>query len=148
MNLICRLEKINVTINMSSIMGGLRQNLSIASSVTACTEILAHNEERNFGAWCGEQKFWCITTRHCLDWIHSTSYCSRNSMDTKCMWSQADQCWQLIISSTAAIKSWPINCAHQYTYLVLCLSKQYNMGIKEKKFMAWNISCSSISPFA
>ena len=50
-------KKIHVTVDMSSITGGLCQNFGAASSVKQCAEILAHYEEeilmhnwnRNFG---------------------------------------------------------------------------------------------------
>ena len=38
-----------------------------ASSVMPCAEILAHDEDRNFGAWWRDQKFQRITTRRYLD---------------------------------------------------------------------------------
>ena len=44
-----RLEKIHVTIDMSSVTGGLCQNFGAMSSITVGAKISAHDEERNFG---------------------------------------------------------------------------------------------------
>ena len=44
-----RLGKINVTIDMPSVMGGLSQNLGAGPYARRCAKILAHNEERNLG---------------------------------------------------------------------------------------------------
>ena len=114
--------KIHVTVNMFSIMGGLHQDFSAASSIMSCAEFLVH-DERNLGTGWWEQKFLHITTRHCLDYTLCISDYLPNSMESKCMWSQPDQCWQLIILLTVVVKSWPINCTLLYTCccLFVCL---------------------------
>ena len=45
-------KKIHVTIDVSSVTGGLRQNFGTASSITQCAEMLANDEE----------KFWHMMT--------------------------------------------------------------------------------------
>ena len=42
-------KKIHVTIDMSSVTGGLRQNFGAMSSITVGAKISAHDKERNFG---------------------------------------------------------------------------------------------------
>ena len=61
-------KKIHVTVDMSSITGGLCQNFGAASSVKQCAEILAHYEEEIL--MHNEQKFRHITTRRYLNKIH------------------------------------------------------------------------------
>ena len=48
-NVTAQTGKKQVTINMSSITGGLSKNFGVVSSIM-CAKILAHDEEKKFGA--------------------------------------------------------------------------------------------------
>ena len=54
---VSRLEKIHVTVDMSSVTGGLRRNFGAASSVTPCAEISAHDGKKEISAQGGDRNF-------------------------------------------------------------------------------------------
>ena len=116
-------EKINVTLDMHSVMGGLHQNLGAASSRCMMRkDILAHDENRNFGA----KPLEVISTKY----IQSTPNYLHNSMETK---------MHVVPSRPVPEADCFVDNRHPILtnkprlpiYLMLCLPKQYKMGIRK-----------------